>query len=120
MRVGAHVAALVHDAVERARRASGRFRMKAPSAAGIVPHTSSMRGCMNSVIRSTWSGPAPISLLDAAEARGARLQVGDADHVVVGHGVGDVFRRLDGEAETACRPAVHRGRGSCSGFSRSR
>ena len=34
-------------------------------------------------------------LLDAAEARGARLQVGDADHVVIGHGVGDVFRGLD-------------------------
>ena len=39
--------------------------------------------------------------LDAAEARGARLQVGDADHVVIGHGVRDIFCGLDGKQEAA-------------------
>ncbi len=32
--------------------------------------------------------------LETREARGAGLQVGDADDVVVGHGAGEIFRGL--------------------------
>ena len=65
-----------------------------------MPQTSSMRGDLQHL------GLRHIDLrVDAAEAAAARLEIGDADHVVIGHGVGEVLGGLEREAVVVRRAA---------------
>ena len=87
----------------------GRASMKRPSPAGIVPQNSSMRGWKYSVTCRMASSLSADLAAHAGAARRARLQVGDADHVVVAHGVGDMLCRGDRQ-RVAMRRVVQRHR----------
>ena len=93
----------------------GLASIRAPERAGNIPTISSARGCRNSVTAISLSSVAPISAAIRGPRAAPGLAVGDADHVVIGHRVGEVLRGLAGEAVTARRPrrrSARSGRGS--------
>ena len=71
--------------------------------AGMVPATSSGADACIRWCRRSAPSPTLFSSLHAVVTAGPRLQIGDADHVVIGHGDGDMFGRRGGERDLSPR-----------------
>ena len=103
--VGADVAALVEHAVDRPRELRARLdRAAEPRRHGAADLLDARVHELGDVDHLVVAGPRLVP--HPGEAGGPRLQVGDADHVVIGHGAGEVLRRLAGQREAAAVAAA--------------
>ncbi len=87
-------------------RRSANARMRVASQGGRIEHISSMPGFRNSVTVNGSPGLAPISDAIRVHARRINLDLGDPDHVLVGHAQRQMARDLPQQTATRLRALV--------------